>query len=92
MNQKLHKKKGALKGTNPRGQTEYVRRFSLFFADSRLFLENKSVWEPRSFADNRRFSQETADLRRNPLKTADWRLSATESGPLSAALGKKKEH
>ena len=33
---------GALKGTNLiRGQTEPKRRFSLIFADSRLFQENK---------------------------------------------------
>ena len=59
---------GALKGMNLRGQTEPERRFSLIFAASRLFLENKAFGK-------RRFSQETAENRRNPQKTADWRLS-----------------
>ena len=35
--------RSALKGTNLRGQTEPKRRFSLIFADSRPFLENKAV-------------------------------------------------
>ena len=63
---------GTLKGTNLRGQTEPKRTFSQIFADfcrfSPFFLENKAFGK-------RRFSQETAENRRNPQKTADWRLS-----------------
>ena len=62
---------GALKGANLRGQTEPnadFRRFSLIFADSCLFLENKAFGK-------RRLSQKTAENRRNPQKTADWRVS-----------------
>ena len=58
--------RGALKGTNLRGQTEPKRRFSLIFADSRLFLENKAFGKCR-------FSQKTADFRREPQKTAGTR-------------------
>ena len=54
------KTQAALKGTNLRGQTEPKRRFSLIFADSRLFLENEAFGK-------RRFSQKTADFRRKPL-------------------------
>ena len=61
-----------LKGTNLRGQTEPKRRFSQIFADFRPFLENKAFG---IFAENRRFSQEPAENRRNSQKTADWRLS-----------------
>ena len=73
-------RKGPLgKGTNLRGQTEPKRRFSQILADfcrfSQIFLENKAFGK-------RRFSQKTADFRRifaenrrNPQKTADWRLS-----------------
>ena len=57
---------GALKGTNLRGQTEPKRRFSMIFADSRLFLENKAFGQ-------RRFSQKTADFRRKPQKTGGTR-------------------
>ena len=58
---------GALKGTNLRGQTEPKRRFSLIFADSRLFPENKAFGK-------RRFSQKTADFRRETAeKTAGTR-------------------
>ena len=60
---------GALKGTNLRGQTEPFRRFSLIFADSRLFLENQALGK-------RRFSQETADFRRKLQKTAGTRRLA----------------
>ena len=59
---------GALKGTNLRGQTEPKRRFSLIFADSRLFPENKTFGK-------RIISQNIANFRRTPQKTADWRLS-----------------
>ena len=61
---------GALKGTNLRGQTEPKRRFSLIFADSRLFLETKHLGNadfrrnPLIFAENRRKSQEPAENRR----------------------------
>ena len=50
---------GALKGTNLRGQTEPKRRFSLIFADSRLFQENKAYGK-------RRFLQKATDFRREP--------------------------
>ena len=76
---------GALKGTNLRGQTEPKRRFSQIFADSRRFLENEAFGKSR-------FSQETADFRRKPQKTAGTR-SKPQIGvcplrfvPLSAAL------
>ena len=56
-----------VRGTNLRGQTEPKRRFSLIFADSRLFLlENEA-------SGKRRFSQKTADFRRKPQKTAGTR-------------------
>ena len=36
----------------------------------------QSIWEMQQiFAENRRFSQETAESGRNPQKTVDWRLS-----------------
>ena len=65
---------GALKGTNLRGQTE---PFSLIFADFCRFSPSprkQSIWETQIFAENLRFSQETAENRRNAQKTADWRL------------------
>ena len=58
---------GALKGTNLRGQTEPKRRFSQFFADFCRFSpfpRKRSIWETQIFAENRRFSQETAGNRR----------------------------
>ena len=71
-----------LQGTNPRGQTEPKRRFSLIFADSRLFLENKAFGK-------RRFPQKivagTTENRRNLQKASDWRLPL-KCVPLSAAL------
>ena len=76
---------GALKGTNLRGQTEPKRRFSLIFADSRLFPENKAFGK-------RRFSQKTADFRREPQKTAGTRrkpqiaVCPLRFVPFSAAL------
>ena len=60
-------------------------RFSLIFADSRLFLENKAFGK-------RRFSQKTADFRRKPQKTAGTRrkpqigICPLRFVPLSAAL------
>ena len=62
-------------GTNLRGQTEPKRRFSLIFADSRLFLGNKAFGKHRFSQETAVFSQETAENRRNPKKTTDWRLS-----------------
>ena len=59
---------GALKGTNLRGQTEPKRRFSLIFADFcwfSAFPRKQSIWEMQIFAENRWFSQETAENRRN---------------------------
>ena len=58
---------GALKGTNPRGQTEPKQRFSPILADfCRLspFPRKQSTWEKQIFAENRWFSQETAENRR----------------------------
>ena len=54
---------GALKGTNLKGQTEPKSGFSLIFADSRLSLEvrTQSIWKTQNFAENRRFSQKTAE-------------------------------
>ena len=81
---------GALKGTNLRGQTEAKRRFSLIFADSRLFLENEAFGK-------RRFSQKTADFRRKPQKTAGTRrkpqigVCPLRFVPLSAALNMWKK-
>ena len=46
----------------------------MIFADSRLFLETKHLGM-QIFAETRCLSQETAENRRNPQKTADWRLS-----------------
>ena len=60
---------GALKGTNPRGQTEPKLRLSLIFADFcrfSPFLENEAFGK-------RRFSQRTADFRRKLQKTAGTR-------------------
>ena len=55
-----------------RGRTQRDKpRFSLIFADSCLFLENKAYGK-------RRFSQKAADFCREAQKTArtaDWRLS-----------------
>ena len=65
---------GALKGTNLRGQDADFRRFSLIFAGSRLFPENKTFEnrkfrrKPQMFAGNRRKPQEPAENR-------DWRSS-----------------
>ena len=79
--------RAAPKGTNPRGQTEPKRRFSLIFADSRLFLENKAFGK-------RRFSQKTADFRRKPQEPAENRrkpqigVCPFRFVPLSAALVK----
>ena len=76
---------GALKGTNLRGQTEPKRRFSLIFADSCLFLENKAFGKHRfsqKTADFRRFSQKTAGTRRKPLIG----VRPLRFVPLSAAL------
>ena len=81
---------GALKGTNLRGQTEPKRRFSLIFADSRLFLENKAFGK-------RRFSQKTADFRRKPQKIAGTRrkprigVCPLRFVPFSAALQRSGE-
>ena len=64
---------GALEGTNPKGQTEPKRRFSLIFVDSRRFLEEKKKKhlgnadfrrKPQIFAENRRELQEPAENRR----------------------------
>ena len=60
---------GALKGTNLRGQTEPKLRFSQIFADFCRFSpfpRKQSIWETQIFAENRRFSQETAENRRSP--------------------------
>ena len=72
-NKSNFKAKNSLKrflGTNLRGQTECKRRFTQIFADlladSRLLLENKAFGK-------RRFSQKTADFRRNPQKAAGTR-------------------
>ena len=76
---------GTLKGTNLRGQTEPKRRFSLIFADSRLFIENKAFGK-------RIFSQKTTDFRRKLQKTAGTRrkpqigVCPLRFVPLSAAL------
>ena len=83
---------GALKGTNLRGQTEPKRRFSLIFADFCRFLSfprKQSIWETQIFAENRRFSQKTAENRRNPqIGVCPLRFV-----PLSAALiGPKSLH
>ena len=55
------------------GQTEIFADFSLIFADSRLFLENKAFGK-------RRFSQKTADFsqdfRRKPQDPAENRSLA----------------
>ena len=73
---------GALKGTNLRGQTEPKRRFSQILADFCRFSpfpRKQGIWETQIFAENRGFSQETAENHRNPQKTADWRLSSLGS-------------
>ena len=60
---------GALKGTNPRGQTEPRRRVSQIFAHFCRFWpfpRKRSIWETQIFAENRRFSQKTARNRRKP--------------------------
>ena len=70
---------GALKGTNLRGQTQPKRRFSQIFADFCRFSPSpgkQSIWETQIFAENRRFSQETAQIGVCPLRFV----------PLSAAL------
>ena len=82
---------GALKGTNLRGQTEPKRRFSLIFADSRLFLENDAFGQ-------RRLSQKTADFRRKPQENAGTRrkpqigVCPLRLVPLSAALCLRTNH
>ena len=63
---------GVLKGTNLRGQTEPKRSFSLIFADLCRFAfpRKQRVWEMQTFAENRRYSQESAENRRNLQKPA----------------------
>ena len=83
----LHLSNGSIRNpsseqTNLRGQTEHFRRFSLIFADSRLFLESKAFGKHR-------FSQKTADFRRKPQEPAENRRLAfvpLRFVPLSAAL------
>ena len=74
--------KGALKGTNLKGQTEPNRRFSLVFADSyrfsRLFLENKAFGK-------RRLSQRTADVRRKLQKSGTFKRGVTEKAVFTFA-------
>ena len=76
---------GGQGGDKPSPNADFSR-FSLIFADSRPFLENKAFGK-------RRFSQKTIDFRRKPLIFAGNRrkpqigVCPLRFVPLSAALG-----
>ena len=51
------------------------RRFSqktAHFCRFTPFPGNSSIWRAQETAENRRFSQQTEDVRRKPQETADW--------------------
>ena len=71
-----------------------MREIRSFFADFRRFLlifafpGNYSILEAQIFAENRRFSQKTAENRRKPQIFAETRLSHFSSALESVSANK----